>query len=79
MEVLQHSGQERIGISVNEAGRRGGLEVLRRYGRLYFSRIGHLGQQVMRARYPGMASRWGRKGGRPKKPGFSIVMGQGSK
>jgi hypothetical protein len=54
-------------VSVNEAGREGGLSLLRKHGRDYFSQIGKRGQQAMRQRYPGKASAWGRLGGRPRK------------
>lgn len=50
-----------------EAGRKGGLAVLRNRGRAFYSRIGRIGQAVMRQRYPGMATVWGKKGGRPRK------------
>ena len=54
-------------ITVNEAGRRGGLSLLNRRGHSHFAEIGKKGQAVLRKRYPGMASAWGKKGGRPKK------------
>lgn len=54
-------------ISVSEAGRRGGLTVLSLKGIEFFSEIGKKGQQVTRKRYPGKASEWGKKGGRPRK------------
>jgi general stress protein YciG len=56
-----------VAITVVEAGRRGGLRVLRQRGREYFVLIGRKGQEAMRANYPNMASAWGKKGGRPKK------------
>jgi general stress protein YciG len=54
-------------VTVSEAGRKGGITVLRERGREHFIVIGKKGQQVMRKRYPGMASEWGKKGGRPRK------------
>ena len=54
-------------ISVNEAGRRGGLAVLAKHGKKHFSQIGKIGQAILKKRYPGMASEWGKKGGRPRK------------
>ena len=33
----------------------------------HFAEIGRKGQEVLRKRYPGMASEWGKKGGRPRK------------
>jgi len=67
------------GISVSEAGRRGGLAVLKTRGRRFFAEIGQKGQRVMRVRYPNMASQWGKLGGRPKKPKLEEVMGNEGK
>ena len=60
-----------IGISVNEAGRRGGLSILRKRGRSFFAEIGRKGQAAMRQKYPNMASQWGKRGGRPRKPNLN--------
>lgn len=54
-------------LTVKEAGRRGGLALLNKMGISYFVEIGKKGQQALRARYPNMASAWGKKGGRPRK------------
>jgi hypothetical protein len=54
-------------ISASEAGRLGGLALLRGKGREYFVELGKKGQIELKKRYPGMASEWGKKGGRPKK------------
>jgi general stress protein YciG len=59
--------RQRESLTVVEAGRRGGLTVLRERGREFFIQIGSRGQKEMRKRYPGMASEWGKKGGRPRK------------
>ncbi|MFC2122679.1 stress-induced protein, KGG, repeat-containing protein [Bacteroidota bacterium] len=56
-----------LGISVNEAGKKGGLALLAKRGNKHFSEIGKKGQEVLRERFPGMASVWGKKGGRPRK------------
>jgi len=53
--------------TVNEAGRKGGLTVLNNRGKEHFSEIGRKGQEKMRELHPGMASEWGKKGGRPRK------------
>jgi len=66
-------------MSVSEAGRKGGQTVLRNLGRKFYSRIGAKGQQKMRARYPNMASQWGKLGGRPRKPSLSQLVGENSK
>jgi hypothetical protein len=54
-------------ITVNEAGRRGGLSLLNKRGHSHFVEIGKKGQKALRKSYPGMASIWGKKGGRPRK------------
>lgn len=56
-----------MSISVKEAGRKGGLMILITRGRQFYSQIGKKGQAVMRARFPGKASTWGKLGGRPRK------------
>ena len=58
-------------LNVREAGRLGGLTVLRKKGKAFFSEIGKSGQSAMRHKYPNMARVWGRLGGRPKKRGLS--------
>ena len=56
-----------MSITVAEAGRKGGLTVLRKLGREFYIGIGRKGQKSMRRKYPNMAQEWGRLGGRPKK------------
>ena len=63
-------------ISVVEAGRIGGLTVLRTRGAEFYSRIGKKGQEAMRKKYPGMATKWGKKGGRPRKANLAKNMGE---
>ena len=57
-------------ITASEAGRKGGLALLGKRGRKHFAEIGKKGQEVMKKRFPGMASEWGKKGGRPRKKGI---------
>jgi general stress protein YciG len=57
-----------MSMTVSEAGRRGGLALLREKGRPYFVEIGKKGQAALRAHYPNMAREWGKKGGRPRRP-----------
>lgn len=54
-------------ITVKEAGRKGGLALLSKRGTKHFAEIGKKGQEIVKERYPGMASTWGKKGGRPRK------------
>jgi hypothetical protein len=54
-------------ITTSEAGRKGGLGLLGKRGTKHFAEIGKKGQDTMKKRYPGMASTWGKKGGRPRK------------
>jgi len=68
-----------MSITVSEAGKRGGLALLRKYGLRYFVEIGRKGQTAMRERYPGMASEWGKKGGRPKKLTLNQIVGEKGK
>lgn len=65
-----------MAITVNEAGRKGGLTALKNHGREFFAEIGRRGQKAMRAKYPDSASEWGKKGGRPRKLDLSN-MGRG--
>ena len=59
-----------MGISVNEAGHRGGFACLHNKGRAFYVEIGKKGQVAMRQKYPSMASEWGKMGGRPQKQKF---------
>jgi general stress protein YciG len=68
-----------MSISVTEAGRRGGLVVLSRKGRSFYTDIGKKGQTVMRQRYPQMAAEWGKLGGRPKKLTLDEIVGENGK
>ena len=54
-------------MNVIEAGRKGGLTVLKKLGREFYVRIGQKGQRNMRHKYPNMAREWGKRGGRPRK------------
>jgi len=64
-----------MSITVAEAGRRGGLAVLRNRGRTFYSEIGKKGQAAMRRKHPGMATEWGRRGGRPRKLTLAQIVG----
>jgi hypothetical protein len=68
-----------MSISVTEAGRKGGLTVLNKRGHSFYSGIGKKGQAVMRRKYPAMATKWGRLGGRPRKPNLAEIVGEAKK
>lgn len=65
--------KHQVETTVKQAGRSGGLAVLRRHGRAWFSQIGSKGQQELRAKHPGKAKEWGKLGGRPRKPSLENV------
>ncbi len=54
-------GEHQSGLSVRQAGRRGGLALLQRRGRQFFREIGCKGQAALRTKYPGMAREWGKR------------------
>jgi len=62
-------------MTVRQAGRLGGLTVLRNRGSEFFSEIGCLGQRAMRQKYPHKARQWGQLGGRPRKPALAEILG----
>jgi hypothetical protein len=64
--------------TTKEAGYMGGLVTLERYGRPFYSVIGRVGQRVTRRKYPGMASIWGKMGGRPMKHCLAGTNGEGN-
>lgn len=68
-----------MSLTVAEAGKLGGLKLLRTRGHDYFVAIGRKGQAAMRRRYPGMATEWGKLGGRPRKPKLAEIMGEARK
>jgi len=68
-----------MSVTVTEAGRRGGLNLFQTRGRDYLAAIGKKGQEALRRKYPGMASVWGRTGGRPKKPTLDEIAGENGK
>ena len=68
-----------MSLTVAQAGKRGGLKLLQTRGHNHFVVIGRKGQAAMRQKYPGMAGRWGKLGGRPRKPILDSIVGEKSK
>ncbi len=58
MSPFRLYGEKLEKITVQEAGRRGGLSVLANRGREHFVAIGKKGQEALRERYPNMAKEW---------------------
>jgi len=65
--LFVYSLELEMGITVNEAGKKGGLRTLTKLGREFYVGIGRKGQKSMRRKYPNKAREWGRRGGRPRK------------
>lgn len=68
-----------MSMTVAQAGKRGGLNLLQTRGRKHFVVIGRKGQAAMRRKYHGMATEWGKLGGRPKKLTLGEIVGEKSK
>jgi len=79
MPKVGYSPSQAEHLTVQEAGRLGGLKVLGDRGRAHFAEIGKRGQQAMRRKYPCMAANWGKLGGRPKKPNLGEIVGEAKK
>ena len=67
-----------MSITVREAGKRGGLSTLYKFGRAYFVRIGKIGGLHTKALHGHQYKDWGKKGGRPPKLKLQQNMGQES-
>jgi len=63
-ELVKVSG----GISVREAGARGGRSTLEHQGVEFFREIGKKGGQRTKELYGELLSEFGKRGGRPKRP-----------
>lgn len=64
------------GISVQEAGRRGGESTLERRGTDFFREIGRKGGQRTAELYRGLLKEFGKKGGRPRRPSLNKPEGE---
>jgi len=78
MKSKRYDGENKVAgtedtITVQEAGRRGGIATRDRQGIEFLKSIGVLGQKAFATRYTlADRSRWGRMGGRPAKRGISL-------
>jgi general stress protein YciG len=64
------------GISVKEAGRRGGYSTLEHKGVEFFRQIGRKGGQRTAGLYRELLAEFGKSGGRPRRPIFSDSVGE---
>ena len=63
-------------ISVREAGRRGGIATRDRHGIEFYRQIGARGGESTKKFYAHLFSEFGKKGGRPKRPTPSELVGE---
>lgn len=63
-------------LTVQQAGKIGGLTTSKKMGREFYVHIGRKGQEAVRRKYPNMARIWGRMGGRPRRPTLAEIMGE---
>jgi len=64
------------GISVQEAGRRGGKSTLEHQGVAFYREIGRKGGQRTAQLYSDLLSEFGKRGGRPRRPTLDEPMGE---
>lgn len=64
------------GITVQEAGRRGGRSTLARRGTSFFREIGSKGGKRQKELYADLLAEFGRQGGRPRCPVLEEGMGE---
>ena len=56
-----------MNMSVEEAGRRGGIRNSEKFNKQHFINIGRIGGLRTKSLYADKYSQWGKKGGRPRK------------
>jgi len=66
------------GLTVQEAGRRGGRATLENQGAEFFRRIGEKGGERTRDLYRELLVEFGKRGGRPPRPGLEKATGEES-
>ena len=64
------------GLTVEEAGRRGGQSTLEHQGVEFFRTIGRKGGRRTKELYGELLSEFGRKGGRPRRPALNESLGE---
>ena len=67
------------GISVREAGARGGRSTLQRRGTKFFREIGRRGGRRTAELYHDLLKEFGKKGGRPRRPALHESAGDGDR
>ena len=67
---------EKEGITVAEAGRRGGTTTRDRHGVEFYREIGARGGETTKRRYGHLFSELGKKGGRPRRPALNESLGE---
>jgi len=67
---------DKEGITVAEAGRRGGRATFENQGADFFRRIGKKGGQRTKELYADLLKQFGKKGGRPRRPALAQSMGE---
>lgn len=73
-EVIETPG----GITVREAGRRGGTATRDRFaGTDFYQRIGAKGGKRQKELYADLLAEFGRRGGRPRRPNLNESAGEG--
>ena len=69
---------ETRGISVKEAGKRGGIATRDRHGVEFYRQIGARGGEITKRRWGHLFGQFGKKGGRPRRPNLENNVGEGS-
>ena len=69
---------ETTGLTVKQAGARGGSRTLERHGREHFQAIGRKGGKRTAKLYRELLSDFGKRGGRPRRPALDEYMGEGA-
>jgi len=74
---ISSKGAVTDGITVREAGQRGGRATAERHGEDFFRRIGKKGGNRTAELYRHLLTQFGRRGGRPRRPALGGDLGEG--